>query len=101
MKSERFADLLGRYNAGEIDPSHPDYDEFKQGILEREKAQQENTEMRMKLEQMGLTKRKAEQEFQMNSVMRSLRPDALYVSARFAFRVPQQSNSLPFRPKWI
>lgn len=69
MKSERFADLLGRYNAGEIDPAHPDYDEFKQSILEREKAQQENTEMRMKLEQMGLTKKKAEQELQINSLM--------------------------------
>lgn len=75
MKSERFADLLGRYNAGEIDPAHPDYDEFKQGILEREKAQQENTEMRMKLEQMGLTKKKAEQELQLNSVMPQYGPE--------------------------
>lgn len=75
MKSERFSDLLGRYNAGEIDPSHPDYDEFKQGILEREKAQQENTEMRMKLEQMGLTKKKAEQELAANSVMPQYGPE--------------------------
>lgn len=75
MKSERFADLLGRYNAGELDPTHPDYDEFKQGILEREKAQQENTEMRMKLEQMGLTKKKAEQELAASSVMPQYGPE--------------------------
>lgn len=59
MKSERFTDLLSRYHAGEIDPMSPEYDEFKQGVLEREKRQQENAEMKLKLDQLGLSNKKS------------------------------------------
>lgn len=75
MKSERFADLLGQYNQGGMDPMSPEYDEFKQMVGEREKRQQEAAEMKLKLEQLGLSKRKAEQELAASSVMPQYGPE--------------------------
>lgn len=75
MKSERFTSLLKAYQSGEMDPDGPDYDEFKQHVMEREKRQKEATEMDLKLQQMGLTKRKAEMELQAQQVMPQYGPE--------------------------
>ncbi len=75
MKSERFTSLLKAYQSGEMDPDGPDYDEFKQHVMEREKRQKEAAEMDLKLQQMGLTKRKAEMELQAQQVIPQYGPE--------------------------
>ena len=69
MKSERFSELLQQHSTEGLDPMSPEFDEFKQMVQDREKRHNEAAELNMKLEQMGLTKKKAEQELLQMSTM--------------------------------
>lgn len=77
MKAERFTGLLQAYNNGQIQPGSPEYDEFKQGVLERKKQQDESNQMDLHLQSLGLTNKKAQQELAASSVMPHYGPEVL------------------------
>lgn len=75
MKSERFAELHQRHSTEGLDPMSPEFDEFKQMVMDREKRHNEAAELNMKLRQMGLTTKKTEQELAEAAVMPKYGPE--------------------------
>jgi hypothetical protein len=75
MKSERFSDLLQMHSSKGLDPMSPEFDEFKQMVLDREKRQNESAELNLKLQQMGLSNKKATLENQISSLMPQYGPE--------------------------
>lgn len=69
MKSERFAELHQRHTSEGLDPMSPEFDEFKQMVMDREKRQNEAAELDLKLQQLGLSNKKTQQELAIASVI--------------------------------
>lgn len=69
MKSERFAELHQRHTSEGLDPMSPEFDEFRQMVMDREKRHKEAAELDLKLQQMGLANKKTQQELALASVM--------------------------------
>lgn len=75
MKSERFSDLLKQHSDGGLDPMSPEFDEFKQMVMDREKRQNEATELNMKLKQLGIKVKDDELDLQAKQSMNQYGPE--------------------------